>query len=409
MARFDSLNPYNREAVPGSVLKIEDENYIRDTTTQRELFGYAISAKRYVLYNLGPDGTPDIRKPLEHGLGHLMNPLDPDSDDKEKWIETIWRYIVDCDVRHLKVDEPEWFALPAVSRIGVSNPDTLRLFDRQNRGKDYGEQVKPFNFMLSCQVAEYGYPLGVDEAHFHLVAPYERRPEKWLGLPWFDRHSGKRYGVTIDDASSREGIARIKTYGDVVESYRFHPEYKSVGPDGELSSQTTVGVLGRRPVEARRLRYVGKESNRLEEAQQGLIDEEDELLNEYDDPANDPFVLRVVPTLARMPRERRLAELAEADLHPRTLERVIAGGQRPHRKTRGAFAEMALRYARQELERAGIEIPKDDLDVLIRFLQVAGDRPNVCPICGEPVTSERATYCSARCRKRANRLRGRTK
>jgi hypothetical protein len=47
--RFRTLNPYDRAAIPGSILKLEDEN-LDGNGQQRQLWGYAISAKRYTLY-----------------------------------------------------------------------------------------------------------------------------------------------------------------------------------------------------------------------------------------------------------------------------------------------------------------------------------------------------------------------
>jgi hypothetical protein len=46
--QYGSLNCYDRTKIPGSILKIEKVNF--DGPEQIELFGYAISAKRYVLY-----------------------------------------------------------------------------------------------------------------------------------------------------------------------------------------------------------------------------------------------------------------------------------------------------------------------------------------------------------------------
>jgi hypothetical protein len=46
--RFDSLSPYNRKIVP-HLLRLTDENYDK-SGIQRQLFGYSIAAKRYVLY-----------------------------------------------------------------------------------------------------------------------------------------------------------------------------------------------------------------------------------------------------------------------------------------------------------------------------------------------------------------------
>jgi hypothetical protein len=52
-ARFESLNCYDRTNVPGSILKIEKVNF--DAGQRAELFGYATSAKRYVLYRYDAD------------------------------------------------------------------------------------------------------------------------------------------------------------------------------------------------------------------------------------------------------------------------------------------------------------------------------------------------------------------
>ena len=47
--RFESLNPYDRKLVPGSILKIHKLNWDHNKT-RRQLFGYSIAAKRYALY-----------------------------------------------------------------------------------------------------------------------------------------------------------------------------------------------------------------------------------------------------------------------------------------------------------------------------------------------------------------------
>jgi hypothetical protein len=48
--KFEALNPYRRDIIPGSVLKTEDDNYDPGTGKQRQLHCYAISAKRYALF-----------------------------------------------------------------------------------------------------------------------------------------------------------------------------------------------------------------------------------------------------------------------------------------------------------------------------------------------------------------------
>jgi len=401
VTRFAALNPYDRAFVPGSILKIEDANYLPKTETPYQLYCCAISAKRYTLYNTKNDGTMVLREAKRHGLGHLVNPLDPDAEDDEGWIKAIWRYILDRDMRGFDPQPPAWFALPAVSRIGVSGPEMLRLFARRNAGKDYAGQIKPFNFMLSCQVAEFGHPLGADSEHFHLVAPYERKPDKWLSLPWFERYSGRRYAVTTSDDASREGIARIKTYGDVVEEYGSHPEYKSLGSDGEPCGRTTIGLLARRPVEARRLRYVGKESNRLDELQFGLVEDEDKMLNEYDDPADDPFVRLVVPILQEMPLQ---ATAAAAGVSMSTLKRARFG-RLPHPGNRRALAGVAIEHARMRLVESGGKVPGDSVEILHTFRELLDSELRICPVCGREIVGRRAKFCSSTCRSRDSRKR----
>jgi hypothetical protein len=54
--RFESLNPYDRSVVPGSVLKYEKENLDPFTKARRTLSCFAISAKRYSLFNINGKG-----------------------------------------------------------------------------------------------------------------------------------------------------------------------------------------------------------------------------------------------------------------------------------------------------------------------------------------------------------------
>jgi hypothetical protein len=67
------------------------------------------------------------------------------------------------------------------------------------------------------------------------------------------------------------GVIYVKTYRDVLKEYRAHAETKSLAPDGTLCVGASMGLLQRRPVTRLYGAYVGKESNRLEEVDAGLI------------------------------------------------------------------------------------------------------------------------------------------
>ncbi len=365
---FERLKPYDPAAVPGRVLETERENFDPDTGEPRELHCYAISAKRYALYNL-EDGEPVIRKRSAHGLGHLLNPKDPDRPS-DNWIGETWRTIVREDALGLPTDEPSWYRRPAVSRLGVSSAPMLALFRDFNGGKSYADQVKPGNFMLAAQVADLGYPRGVDPQHFQLVAPFNPDPRQWLKMRWTDRYStsGRTYRATLSEHSSLEGEACLKTYGDVVRSYRFHPEFKSDAPEGGPCGRQTRGLLARTHVEAIGFVYIGKESNKLEEVEDGVIHDLGEVLNEYADARSDEFTTLALPVL-RMRELPVRRVVAESGLNPSTVKRIRAGRQRPHPDNREALMSIAAKFAREALSRAGAEPASSDAAALYLYLQ----------------------------------------
>jgi hypothetical protein len=226
-SRFGCLNPYDQQAVPGSILKLEKENLDPQTRQRRQLWCHAISAKRYALFNLDHSGAPVLRKWSEHGLGHLLNPTDPDSEDRD-WIRLLWAILV-REALGLSVEHPAWIDRPAISRITASSPHLLRPFAGLNDGRPYIDEVKPFNFLLSAHVAPFGHPEGIDPTRFHLVAPWSSDPREWLERSWFDVHSGRQFQLTtIDDFGASDRVL-VKTYGDVLAVYRMHPEAKSHG------------------------------------------------------------------------------------------------------------------------------------------------------------------------------------
>lgn len=115
-------------------------------------------------------------------------------------------------------------------------------------------------------------------------------------------------------------------------------------------------------------------------------------MSQYDDP----------PVLRTMP----LAELRQASgLAPTALKDIRAGRSRPRLRNRAALTAITVSEARTCLALLGANVPKDDLAALHAYgISLVGST-RACPECGGPVTSARATYCSARCRKRASRVR----
>lgn len=284
----------------------------------------------------------------EHGLGHLLSPLGP-KDKSKRWRDEGWEWVMG------RSQEPTWFDLPAVSRISVSSPHVLRAFGGFNANRAREEQIRPFNFCLSAHVAAFGHPEGVDPLRFHLIAPYADDPETFLALDWVDRFSGELYAVTTVEDFGRSGAALLQTYGTVFSRYARHLEAKSLDSTGRPGRG--MGLLLRRPVDEGSRAYVGKESNRIEEVEMGLLHQLGEVMQEYGK-AHDPWHSWVVPVLRAMTLRQLVGETG---LDRRTVQRLRNRHSDPRPSTEGALTRAAGDWARQQLVGEGRSVPRSDV------------------------------------------------
>ena len=228
--------------------------------------------------------------------------------------------------------------------------------------------MKPFNFVLSAQVAPFGHPEGADPSRFHLIAPFEPDPRRWKDMEWTDLYSGRPYQITVrNDWYNRPNEVRVKTYREVVNAYRVHPEAKSLGSDGKPCGRGTVGLLSRRPVADLTLSSIGKESNRLEDVEAGLVHGSTEVLNSYDDPRRGPWERLVRPVLQDIPARWLVERTA---LSRRTIQRLRNGHSRPRSSHKRQLTLVAAAYARKVLASLGKEAPHEDFGALTMYLDI---------------------------------------
>ena len=350
--RFETLNSYDRNAVPGSILKIENDNFDLTPRKQRQIYCVAISAKRYVLFLKDERGNPILLQKgtnnkkdrwSEHGLGHLLNPIDPENEDR-KWIGRAWLNIIQKTL-NLPVKASEFKDFPAIGRITVSSPAVWRPFKQFNEGKAYVDQIKPFNFLLSCHVNSFGHPIEADPEKFHLIAAYESDSRRWLNMKWTDQYSGKKYRITTNGHFGDRRNVRVKTYGDVLTEYEFHPETKNADAGGNPSGKQTNGLLQRRRVRIGQIKYIGKESNLIEDVESGLVHSETDIYTEYVDPRRDEWQTKILPVLKTLPLEFLVKQTG---LSRRMLMKARAGRTRPHQKNRELL--MATVRKQEDLE-----------------------------------------------------------
>jgi hypothetical protein len=340
IANLNRLNPYAPGTVE-SLLKLEDENLAPDGT-RRDLRAIAISPKRYALYELGEDG-PVFAKVSSHGLGLYVRPC-PNPPDWDRpwpwWIEEVWRRIV-LELEGLPMPRPpHWFAAPAISRLPITQPADLAPFAEMNAPLPFAAQVKPFNFLtMGHDDPLVPLPPGLDRKRLTLVATYIQTADQALGLPWRNRFDGRALEVTTQPGGRPDAV-RLRTIADVIRDYRLHPDPKSGDPEGGRSHRGSQGLLPRLHLRVTGVRHIGKESNRLDEVEGGIVRDAGEVYTEYRDPRREWAA--AVPRL----REIGVGELARlTGMSERTLRSRLNSGRVPHPRERVRLTELARKLS----------------------------------------------------------------
>ena len=244
---FRPLNPYSANV---EMFKIEKDD--SGNPLDNVLF-YGISAKRYCLYqddlknnqddlknNQNDSGNQSINilKYSTHGLGHLMG-----IDGKQ-----IWKDILNNTFDNYQ-DKM------AVSQITITKPSILNRFRALNNRKPLDRLIKPFNFMLiGSQIND--------------VIP---------SLPFTKDITGIQYRDFIDYRSGKSSKdlllpldAYWKSLEDILIQYVRHNDNKFSYVDG---------IAKRKHITLDRIRYIGKESNNLDEV--NIFGVEDDSVLEY--------------------------------------------------------------------------------------------------------------------------------
>jgi hypothetical protein len=393
---FGALNPYD---FSGSILKIESENGSIETGQPEPLYCWAVSSKRYALFNLASDGQPMMRKVSAHGLGHLMPPYKADNppadippppervlrDGVERWHCDLWFAIVSAGLG----DKPDMPRLdfhpalntPAVSRYGATAPELLRWFDGYNANRPYRDQVKPFGFLLSLRAKQNwagqetidpksrrGRPPKI--VHPKPVAPFETDPAK-IGATAFDRDSGKPVAANA-----------LQTYREAIAQYHLHPEAKFLGGD-----YCDRGTTRRRHIRASGIRHIGKEANEFE--RQAMVGADCELDPDYGLAADSLAQMR--GELAALATAMGSARAAKAlRISARKLASIISGDTNPNEAIKIALSAR-LQTAHEQAEILCAERERE-LQHLRQLVHAAGWRRAARQLGVDPSNLRRKLY-----------------
>ena len=261
---FNRLNPYDPKCV-SNILKIEDVNFTDSDPSKppRQLFGYAIAAKRYALYTENKNDI-SVVKASGHGLGYLFAPKknkrDHKSDDEAEaddevpvWVVEAWEWLIRRELE-LKGKSPTWLSLPAMMRMTMTSPNVMR----HNRP----DWLAPFNFFLFPLISDLGgYPPGLDRTTFNFIVPFEPDRRKWKTLEGINLWGEQIYRIAMRPDGRRNTVVP-ESLRIILGQYLRHPEAKSLAPDGSACTSSTRGLLGRTSIVAGEIIPVGKETDR---------------------------------------------------------------------------------------------------------------------------------------------------
>jgi hypothetical protein len=240
---FSALNPYDKK---GPIFKIEDANYLNtedeEDSKLEPLYCYCISAKRYALFNIGPNGEVIIRKASAHGLGQYLPPYEaneaptsiPTPSVKlgdigvDRWHYDLWYKIVlaalDGHPDQVDLSYHDNLKRPAVSRYGATTPALLKWFDTFNSGREYPSQVKPFNFLNAYQ-ARLQFELSDAE---QWARPKRGRPRKKLDarpVAAFNKDVREAPKTTFDrETGNPVAPELLMSYAEALAQYHLRPE-----------------------------------------------------------------------------------------------------------------------------------------------------------------------------------------
>lgn len=277
---FKPLNPYRK---PGSILKIEDVNYAIDSRNRETLYCFAISAKRYTLFNLDENGNPILRKASAHGLGHLIDPYNDDEAPVnirppqlpltqigvKRWQHDFWIKIIQAALNgksdQVILDWHPGLMSPAASRYTASSPQMLSWLNSWNEGKEYQEQIRPFGFLLSFMARTGVFEPPSDFEDVVVDVPKRGRPPKKGNCKPIAPYASNPVNALLNvfDSVTGEKICpdKLKTYAEVLAQYHLSCEDKFL--NGQFLSR---GRTKRRHVVATGIDLIGKEANRVGES-----------------------------------------------------------------------------------------------------------------------------------------------
>jgi hypothetical protein len=179
-----------------------------------------------------------------------------------------------------------------------------------------------------------------------------------------------------------------------------------LGPDGAACRAFTRGLLSPRPVRVGVVRYVGRESNQIEEVEAGEIEDLDEVLTVYGDDAWESLVVPVLRDMTATLAAAR-ARMRRASISKLLREKDPAFPRVP---TRAILLATAAEWAAEQLQAWGVgsnsEFERGGTTALATYLAERSRHKRRCavPGCDKPARRHPSVTCSERHKKALDRF-----
>ena len=250
--RFAALNRYDLSAIPGTILKCEDENYALgpdgkpNYSCREQLYCYAVSEKLYALFTIDERGEPHVRKYSSLILGQLRSPVPvPRGGDPRAWIVEVWTREIRAALGK-PVEPLAWEDYPAMEQLTIS---TWNVFS------PYRAHARPFDFLIVGLISQ-------DRADIAARPKYCCKkprpscllfddPAQWRALEWRCLSCGVAWDFNT--------FPRLRTYGELVRRTLQTVDCKRLNADGSEPTTVMKSVTIPRPVHVTLRTRIGKE------------------------------------------------------------------------------------------------------------------------------------------------------
>jgi len=322
---FESLNPYDKSSVPGSILRREQENYppegqvaaydrvtgeysaipaphLEDNT---ELLCYAIAPKRYCLYNTTSTHII-LRKGSESGLGQWLSPIDGDADGR--WIEYFWLQTISSGLPDEESLGNIYAGKPLISAFPVSTSGIMRGIQPLNTAAKLPYQlgIKPFDHLM--HPVRDNLRLTDEPDDVFLVAALKANLTEALGAQYTDLNSpGGVYKISVNghslasvdyDTGEYVEFISVREQNDYLSYYSRMPAVSMLDGYGELCTRDTIGELYPPVLKVKCNEYIGKEFSMSEWEEVDPWEFADNTYNLYQP---DAWETQILPHLKEIP------------------------------------------------------------------------------------------------------------